>query len=219
MASIRFRLSYANVVSTIALFAVVTGGGAYAAATIGPSQIKKNAVRAKHINKDAVRARQIKEGMVRTEKIAPDAVGQDQLANAAVGNAEIANFAVGSTKLALGSVFGDHVANGSLLGDDLANATVTAAKIAPGSIIASRMATITRRSDVFTVGASSEASGSASCNGLERMLSGGGDGPNGVFYGVKESFPASNSSWSVRAYNTSGSPATYSVYVLCLATT
>lgn len=50
---IKPHLSYANVVSSIALFAVL-GGGAYAASKIGPEDIKKNAVRTKHIKKDAV---------------------------------------------------------------------------------------------------------------------------------------------------------------------
>jgi hypothetical protein len=49
------RLSYANVMATLAMFAIL-GGGAYAAATIGADDIKKNAVRSKHIKKKAVTA-------------------------------------------------------------------------------------------------------------------------------------------------------------------
>ena len=50
MERIRSGLTYANVISTIAVFAVL-GGGAWAAARIGPNDIKRNAVRSRHINK------------------------------------------------------------------------------------------------------------------------------------------------------------------------
>jgi hypothetical protein len=49
------RLSYANVMATIAVFGVLAGGGAYAASTIGPGDIKKNAVRSKHIKTGEVK--------------------------------------------------------------------------------------------------------------------------------------------------------------------
>jgi hypothetical protein len=58
------RLSYANVMSTLAVFAVL-GGGAWAAATIGANDIKRNAVRAKHIKSDQVRSRHVKDGSLR----------------------------------------------------------------------------------------------------------------------------------------------------------
>ena len=45
----RRHLTYANVMSTIAVFVVVAGGGAYAATKIGPRDIRPNAVRSKHI--------------------------------------------------------------------------------------------------------------------------------------------------------------------------
>ena len=54
---LRRRITYANVMATIAVFGVLAGGGAYAASKIGPKDIKKNAVRAKHIKKDQVRAK------------------------------------------------------------------------------------------------------------------------------------------------------------------
>ena len=55
-ARIRERLSYANVMATVAVFGVLAGGGAYAASKIGPKDIAKNAVRSKHIKNGQVRA-------------------------------------------------------------------------------------------------------------------------------------------------------------------
>jgi hypothetical protein len=45
--------------STIAVFGVLAGGSAYAASKIGPSDIKKNAVRSKHIKDGAITAKDI----------------------------------------------------------------------------------------------------------------------------------------------------------------
>jgi len=69
MRSIRAKVTYANVIATVALFGVVAGGGAYAAATIGAGDIKKNAVRAKHVKKGAIAAAKIRNGAVRPNKL------------------------------------------------------------------------------------------------------------------------------------------------------
>ena len=53
--NVRSRLTYANVMSTIAAFGVLAGGGAYAANKIGPDEIASNAVRSKHIKKRQVK--------------------------------------------------------------------------------------------------------------------------------------------------------------------
>jgi hypothetical protein len=52
-------LTYANVMSTIAVFGVLGGGGAYAANKIGPEDIQKDAVRSKHIKDSAIVAKDI----------------------------------------------------------------------------------------------------------------------------------------------------------------
>jgi Flp pilus assembly protein protease CpaA len=42
------KLTYANVLSTIAVLSILGTGSAYAAAQIGAGDIKRNAVRSKH---------------------------------------------------------------------------------------------------------------------------------------------------------------------------
>ena len=54
MNGIRSRRRYANVVASVALFAAL-GGGAYAAATVGPNDIENDAVRTQHVATNAVR--------------------------------------------------------------------------------------------------------------------------------------------------------------------
>lgn len=59
-ARLRGRLTYANVMSTIAVFGVLAGGGAYAATKIGPRDIRKNAVRSVHVKNGTIVGRDIK---------------------------------------------------------------------------------------------------------------------------------------------------------------
>jgi len=78
-ARIKPRLSYANVVSTIAAFAALATGGAYAADKITAKDIKNNAVRAKHIKKNQVKAKHVARNAVRTPKIADGAISSAKL--------------------------------------------------------------------------------------------------------------------------------------------
>jgi hypothetical protein len=68
LARFRPRLSYANVVATMALF-LVLGGGAYAAVTlpknsVGPKQIKKNAVSSKKVKNGSLKAADFGSGQI-----------------------------------------------------------------------------------------------------------------------------------------------------------
>lgn len=76
----RERLSYANVVATLALFLALGGGAVWAAGKIGSGEIKKDAVLSKHIKAGAVKGADVTEtslGQV------PSAAAASQAANAA----------------------------------------------------------------------------------------------------------------------------------------
>ena len=90
MKSFRPRLTYANVVSSIALFLVVSGGAAIAANqlgknTVGSKQLKKNAVTTSDIKKKAVNAAKLKKNAVTTAKIKKDAVTGAKVNEATLG--------------------------------------------------------------------------------------------------------------------------------------
>ena len=57
----RIHLSYANVISTLALFLALGGSVVYAAGRIGSNDIKDNAVRSNHIKNGEVTAKDAKE--------------------------------------------------------------------------------------------------------------------------------------------------------------
>jgi hypothetical protein len=106
-------LSYANVMSTIAVFAVL-GGGAYAAGTIGAKDIKKNAVRAKHVKKNQIAAKHLKKNAVTAAKIAAGSVSAAKLADGAVANGKLAEGVVTTGKLGVGAVTGPKVDESTL---------------------------------------------------------------------------------------------------------
>lgn len=72
MKRLRSRLTYANVISTLALFLVLAGGTAFAAKQMLP----KNSVGSKQIKNKAITGAKIKNGAVTGAKIAPGAITQ-----------------------------------------------------------------------------------------------------------------------------------------------
>ncbi len=75
MHRIRRHLTYANVMSTIAMFAVLAGGGAWAAARIGTNDIKNGAVTAEKLHRDAVTTQKIKNNAVTGAKVDKSTLG------------------------------------------------------------------------------------------------------------------------------------------------
>lgn len=69
MQGIRTRLTYANVIATLALFLALSGGVVYAAGTLG-----RNAVKSKNIAANAVKNRNLAKNAVKNKNLAKDAV-------------------------------------------------------------------------------------------------------------------------------------------------
>jgi hypothetical protein len=85
MTRVKKRLTYANVVSSIALFLVLGGATAFAAHQLG-----KHSVGTKQLKANAVTTAKIKKGAVTAAKIGTGAVGTGQLAKAGVTGEKIA---------------------------------------------------------------------------------------------------------------------------------
>jgi len=86
---LRGRLTYSNVMSTIAVFMVLGGGAAVAANqlpknSVGSPQIKKNAVKTGDIARNAVRVGKIDKEAVKAGKLAKNAVPTNRLRDNAV---------------------------------------------------------------------------------------------------------------------------------------
>jgi hypothetical protein len=91
---IRKRLTYANVMSTIAVFLVIGGASAFAA-----SQLGKNSVGTKQLKSNAVTTAKIKKNAVTTAKIKKDAVTGAKVNESTLETVPSANVANGLTSL------------------------------------------------------------------------------------------------------------------------
>ena len=76
---IRPRITYANVMSTVAVFFAIGGGAVYAAGKINTSEIQKNAITGKLIERNAIGGSEIKR----------NAIGGSEIKRSAVGGSEI----------------------------------------------------------------------------------------------------------------------------------
>jgi hypothetical protein len=127
LSRLRPKLSYSNVIATIALF-LALGGAAVAAGipnrSVGPKQLKRGAVTAAAIRKAAVTSGKLANKSVIAAKLAPNSVGPGALGNGAVTSA----------KLAAGSVIASSIKNGVITNNKLGNGIVNTAKLANGAV-------------------------------------------------------------------------------------
>jgi hypothetical protein len=98
---IRKRLTYANVMSSIAAFLALAGATAFAAEKIGSHQLKANSVTTAKIKKNAVSASKIKKNAITTAKIRNAAVTGEKINAESTPFARVVAKLRGSSPLAL----------------------------------------------------------------------------------------------------------------------
>src|SRR4051794_22977562 len=74
-----WRPSHGTVVGCVALFVALGTGGAWAAGTIGPKDIKDNAIHTRHIKKNAVKTKKVAKGAIKNARLADGAVTGDKV--------------------------------------------------------------------------------------------------------------------------------------------
>ena len=114
MKQIRRHLTYANVMSSIAVFLMLGGATAFAATKIGANELKANSIKTGKIVKEAVTAGKLKKGAVTESRIANGAVTNAKIADNAGTTSKIADNAVTTGKIANDAVTGDKVKESSL---------------------------------------------------------------------------------------------------------
>jgi hypothetical protein len=95
----RSGLTYANVVSTLALFLALGGGAAFAAGKIHSGDIAHNAVRSANLAPGAVHTADLFKRAIASGKLAVGAVRSNQIADGAVSSNQIGDRAVGSKQI------------------------------------------------------------------------------------------------------------------------
>lgn len=141
--SIRRRLTYANVMSSIAVFLVIGGATAFAALgknTVGTKQLKKNAVTAAKIKKNAITTAKVKNNAITAAKIRSGAVVTSKLATNAVDGTKLADGAVSTGKLVDGAVTGSKLAagavgSGQLGANSVGNSQTQLVKVFKGQVV------------------------------------------------------------------------------------
>ncbi len=127
MRRFRPRLTYANVIASLALF-IALGGAAVAAGlpknSVGPRQLKKGAVTAKAIRKQAVTA----------GKIAPKAVVAGKLGPNAVLPGNLGAGIISTSKISAGAVTAEKIKNNVVTTNKLNNKAVTSQKLAEKAV-------------------------------------------------------------------------------------
>jgi hypothetical protein len=129
----RPKLSYANVIATIALF-VALGGAAIAAG------LPKNSVGTQQLKHGAVTPADLRKGAVTAGKLAPKAVVAGKLGPNAVLPGNLGNGVISTGKLADGAVIAAKIKNGVVTTNKLDNEAVTAAKLGNGSVTLGKLA-------------------------------------------------------------------------------
>jgi hypothetical protein len=132
LARLSRKLSYSNVVASLALF-IALGGAAVAAG------LAKNSVGTKQLKPNAVTAAKIKNGAVNSHKLAHGAVVAGKLGANSVSSGVLQNESVQAAKLAKGSVTNAAIGNGVVGTNKLGNGVVTTAKLADKSVTAAKL--------------------------------------------------------------------------------
>lgn len=128
--------------STIAVFGVIAGGGAYAAAKIESEDIAKNAVLSKHLKAGNVKGSDLAAGAVGTGHVADGSLGTADLGAGSVGASQIIDDAVMRADLAENSVDSTSVVADSLTGSDIDEGTLELPDPPPSAVEVRRMSLV-----------------------------------------------------------------------------
>jgi hypothetical protein len=91
LAGLRSRLSYSNVMSTIACFGVLAGGTAYAANTIGSDDVINDSLLGEDINQGTLRAGDIAANTISSSRILDETLVSQDIKDGSLAGADVAD--------------------------------------------------------------------------------------------------------------------------------
>jgi hypothetical protein len=152
LTAVRQRLTYSNVIATMALF-LALGGVAVAAGlprnSVGANQLKRGAVTAAKIRKQAVTTAKLANGAVSIGKLGPNSVGPNNIGNGAITTPKlgassviastIKNSVITTNKLNNEAVTSPKLGKEAVTTAKLDNEAVTSAKLGKGSVTAAKL--------------------------------------------------------------------------------
>jgi hypothetical protein len=138
--ALRRRLTFANVVSLLALFIALGTGSAYAANTVFSTDIVDGEVKHADLGGNSVTSTNIYNGSVLSAEIHEDAVGGSKVNDESLTAADLATDSVNATEIADASIDSGEIYNDSLFDTDLANGSVRAPEILDGAVATADLA-------------------------------------------------------------------------------
>jgi hypothetical protein len=142
LTAVRQRLSYSNVIATMALF-IALGGVAVAAGlpknSVGANQLKRGAVTAAKIRKQAVTSAKLATGAVTIGKLGPNSIGPNNIGNGAVTTPKLGASSVIASTIKNSVITTNKLNNEAVTTPKLANESVSTAKLGKGSVTAAKL--------------------------------------------------------------------------------
>ncbi len=139
----RKRLTYSNVIATVALFIALSGVAVAATKlprhSVGPKQLKRGAVTAAALRKKAVTAAKLAPRSVIAGKLGPNSVGPGNLGNGAVTTPKLGQGAVIARTIKNSVVTTNKLNSEAVTTPKLANEAVSTAKLGNGSVTAAKL--------------------------------------------------------------------------------
>jgi hypothetical protein len=139
LAALRPRSIY-DVMALIACVAAVGTGTAYAADTIGSSDIIDESILSQDIKNQEVRASDIHDGGVTNGKLQANAVTSGKVADESLTSDDLGTDSVGATEVADNSIDGGEIVNDSLTATDLASSAAGESEIAANAVTGTKVA-------------------------------------------------------------------------------
>jgi hypothetical protein len=130
----RPHFTYANIVSTLALFLALSGGAAFAAGKIHSGDIAAKAVKSANLAPGAVHTSNLFKRAITSGKLALGAVHGNQIVDGGVGAKQVADGAIGNKQVADKSISAKQVADGAIGAKQVADKSISAKQIADGAI-------------------------------------------------------------------------------------
>lgn len=118
------RMTYANVMSTIACFVALSTGSAFAVSQLTGANIKDG----------TITAADIKNGSLTGKDLAANTVSGNNITNGGIGGLDIAYDAITGDKLKDGSVGSGEIADGAVGSGDISNGSITTTDMTSGTV-------------------------------------------------------------------------------------
>jgi hypothetical protein len=130
MPKVRNHLTYANVMATLAVFLVIGGGAAYAANTIGSSDIIDDSILSRDVKNGQVGALDLAGNAVRTAKVLDESLTGHDIQDDTIGGADVNESLLDPVpNVAANAVTAPKVLDESLTGHDIQDDTIGGADV------------------------------------------------------------------------------------------